>query len=31
MYMTLDDFAKQMIADNEKFAHIVKLSGARLD
>jgi tripartite-type tricarboxylate transporter receptor subunit TctC len=31
MYMTVDDFAKQLRADDEKFANIVKISGAKLD
>ena len=31
MYMTLDEFAKQMKVDYDKFGHVVKLSGARLD
>ena len=31
MYLTLDEFAKQMKADYDKFGHVVKLSGARLD
>ena len=30
MYMTLDQFAKQMRADYDKYAHIVKISGAKL-
>ena len=31
MYMTLDEYAKQLKADYDKFGQIVKLSGARLD
>jgi tripartite-type tricarboxylate transporter receptor subunit TctC len=31
MYLTPEEFAKRMRADHEKFGHIVKLSGARLD
>ena len=31
MYMTPEEFAKQMKADYDKFGHVVKLSGARLD
>jgi tripartite-type tricarboxylate transporter receptor subunit TctC len=31
MYMTPEEFAKQMKADYDKFAHVVKVSGARLD
>jgi tripartite-type tricarboxylate transporter receptor subunit TctC len=30
MYMTLDQFAKQMRADYDKYAHIVKISGAKV-
>jgi tripartite-type tricarboxylate transporter receptor subunit TctC len=30
MYMTLDEFAKQMRADYEKYQHIVKVSGAKV-
>jgi hypothetical protein len=28
--MTLDEFAKQMRADYEKYQHIVKVSGAKV-
>ena len=31
MYMTLDEFAKQLKADYDKYEHVVKLSGARLE
>jgi tripartite-type tricarboxylate transporter receptor subunit TctC len=31
MYMTPEEFAKQLKTDYDKFGHIVKLSGARLD
>jgi tripartite-type tricarboxylate transporter receptor subunit TctC len=31
MHMTVEEFAKQLRADYDKFGHIVKLSGARLD
>jgi tripartite-type tricarboxylate transporter receptor subunit TctC len=31
MYMTSEEFMKQLKADYEKFGHVVKLSGARLD
>jgi tripartite-type tricarboxylate transporter receptor subunit TctC len=31
MYMTLDEFAKQLKIDYDKFAHVVKISGAQLD
>jgi tripartite-type tricarboxylate transporter receptor subunit TctC len=31
MYQTPEEFAKQMKADYDKFGHVVKLSGARLD
>jgi len=30
MYMTLDQFAKQMRAEYDKYAHIVKISGAKV-
>jgi tripartite-type tricarboxylate transporter receptor subunit TctC len=31
MYMTPDEFARQMKADYDKFGHVVKISGARLE
>jgi tripartite-type tricarboxylate transporter receptor subunit TctC len=31
MYMTPEEFAKQLQVDYDKFALVVKLSGARLD
>jgi len=31
MYMTPEEFAKRLRADYDKFGHVVKLSGARLD
>jgi tripartite-type tricarboxylate transporter receptor subunit TctC len=31
MYMTPEEFAKQLKTDYDKFGHVVKLSGARLD
>src|SRR5689334_11490239 len=31
MYMTLDEYAKQLKTDYDKFGQIVKISGARLD
>jgi tripartite-type tricarboxylate transporter receptor subunit TctC len=31
MHMTPDEFAKRLRADYDKFGHVVKLSGARLD
>jgi tripartite-type tricarboxylate transporter receptor subunit TctC len=31
MYMTLDEYAKQIKADYDKFGQIIKLSGAKLD
>ena len=31
MYMTPEEFAKPLKADYDKFGHVVKLSGARLD
>jgi tripartite-type tricarboxylate transporter receptor subunit TctC len=31
MHMTLDEFAKQMRVEYDRYAHIVKISGARID
>jgi tripartite-type tricarboxylate transporter receptor subunit TctC len=31
MYMTPEEFARQMKADYDKFGHVVKISGARLE
>jgi tripartite-type tricarboxylate transporter receptor subunit TctC len=31
MYMTIEDFARTLKADYDKYEHVVKLSGARLD
>jgi len=31
MYMTPEDFAKLLIAEDEKYAHVVKLSGAQIN
>ena len=31
MHMTLDEFAKQMRVEYDRYAHIVKISGARIE
>jgi tripartite-type tricarboxylate transporter receptor subunit TctC len=31
MYMSLEDFAKHLSAENDKYARVVKLSGVRID
>jgi tripartite-type tricarboxylate transporter receptor subunit TctC len=31
MHMTIDEFAKQLKADYDKYEHVVKVSGARLE